>query len=158
MSIKFLSERVQRVQPSATLAIADKARQLKESGRDIISLSTGEPDFDTPEHIKLAAIQAIKDGASKYTAVDGISELKQAIINKLKNDNGLEYEMDDILVSCGAKHSLYNICQAMLDAGDEVIIPAPYWVSYPAMVKLADATRLLWTPHKQQNLKLLQSN
>ena len=118
MSIKFLSQRVQRIQPSATLAIADKARVLKESGRDIISLSTGEPDFDTPEHIKKAAIESINKGASKYTAVDGISELKQAIIKKFQNDNGLDYAQDEILVSCGAKHTLYNICQAMLDAGD----------------------------------------
>jgi len=143
MSTKFLSERVQRVQPSATLAIADKARRLKEAGRDIISLSTGEPDFDTPEHIKEAAIKSIQAGASKYTAVDGISELKQAIIKKLKNDNALDYSAENILVSCGAKHSLYNICQAMLDTGDEVIIPAPYWVSYPAMAKLADATPVI---------------
>ena len=143
MSIKFLSQRVQRVQPSATLAIADKARQLKQAGKDIISLSTGEPDFDTPNHIKEAAIKSIHAGASKYTAVDGITELKQAIIDKLKTDNGLQYALDDVLVSCGAKHSLYNICQAMLDAGDEVIIPAPYWVSYPAMALLADATPVI---------------
>jgi len=143
MSIKFLSDRVQRVQPSATLAIADKARQLKAAGKDIISLSTGEPDFDTPKHIKDAAIASIQAGASKYTAVDGIAELKTAIIHKLKNDNGLDYAAENILVSCGAKHSLYNICQAMLDTGDEVIIPAPYWVSYPAMTKLADASPVI---------------
>lgn len=154
MSIKFLSQRVQRIQPSATLAIADKARVLKESGRDIISLSTGEPDFDTPEHIKKAAIESINKGASKYTAVDGISELKQAIIKKFQKDNGLDYTSGEILVSCGAKHTLYNICQAMLDAGDEVIIPAPYWVSYPAMVQLADATSVIVKTTQEAEFKI----
>ncbi|MBT8140899.1 MAG: pyridoxal phosphate-dependent aminotransferase [Gammaproteobacteria bacterium] len=143
MSQPHLSERVQRVQPSATLAIADKARRLSQAGQDIISLSTGEPDFDTPEHIKNAAIDAIHTGASKYTAVNGILELREAIVQKFKSDNGLSYEADDILVSSGAKHSLYNICQALLNSGDEVIIPAPYWVSYPAMVLLADATPVI---------------
>jgi len=143
MTSNILSQRVQKIKPSATLAISDKARRLRESGKEIITLSTGEPDFDTPEHIKQAAINAINAGASKYTAVDGIKELKQAIIHKFKTDNALDYAPENILVSSGAKHSLYNICQAMLDTGDEVIIPAPYWVSYPAMVSLTSASSVI---------------
>lgn len=154
MNNEFLSSRVQRIKPSATLAISDKARVMREAGRDIITLSAGEPDFDTPEHIKQAAIRAIKAGASKYTAVDGISELKQAIFEKFKTDNDLDYSHDNILVSCGAKHSLYNICQAMLDHGDEVIIPAPYWVSYPAMVNLADATSVIVNTDQDAEFKI----
>ncbi len=139
----FLSQRVKSIKPSPTLAITDKARKLRASGKEIITLSTGEPDFDTPEHIKNAAKNALDKGCGKYTAVDGILELREAIVGKLQRDNGLYYQPDNILVSCGAKHSLYNICQALLNPGDEVIIPAPYWVSYPAMVQLAQGESVI---------------
>lgn len=119
-----LSARVARVRPSQTLAVSAKAAQLRAEGRDIIGLGVGEPDFDTPEHIKQAAYQAIADGYTRYTQVDGLPVLKQAVADKLQRDNGLDYGLDQILVSCGGKHSLYNLCQAMLDSGDEVIIPA----------------------------------
>jgi aspartate aminotransferase len=138
-----LSARVARVRPSHTLAVSAKAAQLRAEGRDIIGLGVGEPDFDTPEPIKQAAYQAIADGYTKYTQVDGLPVLKQAVADKLRRDNGLDYGLDQILVSCGGKHSLYNLCQAMLDSGDEVIIPAPYWVSYPDIVLLADATPVI---------------
>jgi len=138
-----LSARIARVRPSQTLAVSAKAAQLRAEGRDIIGLGVGEPDFDTPEHIKQAAYQAIADGYTKYTQVDGLPVLKQAVADKLRRDNGLDYGLDQILVSCGGKHSLYNLCQAMLDSGDEVIIPAPYWVSYPDIVLLADATPVI---------------
>ncbi len=144
ISLKFkLSKRVQRVKPSPTLAITARAAELRAEGKDIIGLGAGEPDFDTPEHIKQAAIAAIEAGQTKYTAVDGTPALKQAIIAKFKNDNGLDYQPEQILVSSGGKQSFYNLCQAYLDEGDEVIIPAPYWVSYPDMVMLADATPVM---------------
>ena len=133
-----LANRVRKVKPSPTLAIAAKASQMQAQGLDIIGLATGEPDFDTPQHIKLAAISAIEAGYTKYTPVDGIPLLKEAIKNKFEKDNGLEYQLNQILVSVGGKQSCYNLCQAFLDVGDEVIIPAPYWVSYPDMVLLAD--------------------
>ena len=136
MSIK-LSQRVQAVKPSPTLAITARAAELRSAGKDVIGLGAGEPDFDTPEHIKEAAIQAIHDGKTKYTPVDGTAELKQAVIDKFKRDNGHDYSKDQILVSCGGKQSFYNLAQALLDPGDEVIIPAPYWVSYPDMTILA---------------------
>lgn len=132
-----LAHRVSLIKPSPTLAITAKAAELRAAGQDIISLSAGEPDFDTPEHIKQAAIQALHQGKTKYTAVEGIPELKSAICEKFKKDNQLEYKPNQILVSCGAKHSLYNLTQALVDDGDEVIIPAPYWVSYPDLVLLA---------------------
>ena len=138
-----LSERVARIQPSPTLAVTAKAAELRAQGRDILALGVGEPDFETPEHIKQAAGQAIADGYTRYTAVDGYPALKQAIIDKLQRDNGLTYDPNQILVSCGGKHSLYNLCQAMLDSGDEVIIPAPYWVSYPDLALLGNATPVL---------------
>lgn len=137
------SHRVSTVKPSATISINTKASELRSKGIDIINLSVGEPDFDTPDFIKKAAISAIQDGHTKYTAVDGIPELKDAIIKKFKNENQLTYARDQILVSCGAKHSLYNLTQALLNLGDEVIIPAPYWVSYPAMVALAEGTNVI---------------
>jgi aspartate aminotransferase len=136
MSIK-LSQRVQAVKPSPTLAITARAAELRAAGKDVIGLGAGEPDFDTPEHIKEAAIQAIHDGKTKYTPVDGTVELKKAIIEKFRRDNGHEYAANQILVSCGGKQSFYNLAQALLDPGDEVIIPAPYWVSYPDMTILA---------------------
>jgi len=135
-----LSNRVQRIKTSATLAITTKANELRAAGKDVIGLGAGEPDFDTPDHIKQAAISAINNGYTKYTAVDGAADLKQAIINKFQRDNQLLYQPDQILVSCGGKQSFFNLCQALLNTGDEVIIPSPYWVSYPDMVLLADGT------------------
>jgi len=134
-----VSQRVQRVKPSPTMAITALAAELRAQGRDIIGLGAGEPDFDTPEHIKTAAIQAIREGQTKYTAVDGTPALRDAIIEKYRRDNGLEYTRNQILVSSGAKQSCYNVCIAALNRGDEAIVPAPYWVSYPDMIKLAEA-------------------
>jgi aspartate aminotransferase len=131
------AQRVAQVKPSATIAMSMKAAELKREGRDILSLSMGEPDFDTPDHIQQAAIDAIHAGETRYTPVDGTPELKDAIIEKFRRDNGLAFERDQILVSSGAKQSLYNLTQALVDPGDEVLIPAPYWVSYPDMVRLA---------------------
>lgn len=136
MEIK-LSQRVQRIKPSPTLAVTAAAAEMRAAGHDIIDLGLGEPDFDTPRHIKDAAIKALDEGFTKYTPVGGIPGLKKAIAVKFKRDNGLEYAPEQILVSAGAKHSLFNLMQALLDDGDEVVIPAPYWVSYPAMVLLA---------------------
>src|SRR6187200_804925 len=137
----LLAEYLKRIKPSATIAVTDKARALKASGRDVIGLGAGEPDFDTPENIKRAAVKAIEGGkASKYTAVDGIPELKAAIARKFKRENGLEYRPSQIIVGTGGKQVLYNAFVATLDPGDEVIIPAPYWVSYPDMVLLAGGT------------------
>ena len=143
MSKIDLSERVKRVKPSPTLAVTTRARELRASGKDVIGLGAGEPDFDTPDHIKQAAIKAIENGDTKYTAVDGTPALKQAIIRKFKRDNGLDYAADQILVSCGGKQSFYNLAQALLNPDDEVIIPAPYWVSYPDMVLLADGVPVI---------------
>lgn len=153
MSLK-LADRTLRVKPSATLAVAAKAAQLRASGIDIIDLGLGEPDFDTPAPIKQAAIAAIQEGFTKYTPVDGIPELKQAIINKFKRDNRLDYTPRQILVSVGAKHSLYNLTQALLNAGDEVIVLAPYWVSYPEFARLADATPVFIDADIQQDFKI----
>ena len=133
----ILSQRVQKIKPSPTLAVSQKAAQLRAEGKDVIGLGTGEPDFDTPEHIKQAAIRALQDGYTKYTPVDGIPQLKQAIADKFKRDNELNYEPDQVLVSVGGKQSIFNLCQAYLNDGDEVLIPAPYWVSYPDMAILA---------------------
>jgi aspartate aminotransferase len=132
----YISQRARNLVPSATLAVAAQARRLRAQGIDVIGFGQGEPDFDTPEHIKEAAIQAIREGFTKYTATGGIDELKDAVAIKLKRDNGLTYARDQILISCGAKHSLFNVFQALLEPGDEVIIPAPYWVSFPEQVKL----------------------
>ena len=134
-----ISQRVQRVKPSPTMAITALAAELKAQGRDIIGLGAGEPDFDTPEHIKQAAIDAIRAGQTKYTAVEGTVALRDAICAKFERDNGLSYARDQILVSSGAKQTCYNVCIAVLNAGDEAIVPAPYWVSYPDMIKLAEA-------------------
>jgi len=149
-----LSQRVQRVKPSPTLAVSARAAELRAAGADIIGLGVGEPDFDTPEHIKQAAIRAIQQGATRYTAVDGTAELKNAIINKFQRDNGLNYQPDQILVSCGGKQSFYNLAQALLNPGDEVIIPAPYWVSYPDMVKLADGEPVFIRAGLEQTFKI----
>ncbi|MDP1574087.1 MAG: pyridoxal phosphate-dependent aminotransferase [Coxiellaceae bacterium] len=137
------SIRANAVKPSATVTINAKAMQLKSQGIDIINLSVGEPDFDTPDFIKKAAIDAINAGYTKYTAIDGIAPLKDAIIEKFKMENQLSYTRDQILVSCGAKQSIYNLMQALINPGDEVIIPAPYWVSYPAMVALAEGVPVI---------------
>jgi aspartate aminotransferase len=137
----FLAASLGRIKPSATIAVTDKARALKAAGRDIIGLGAGEPDFDTPDNIKQAAIKAIQEGrASKYTAVDGIPELKAAICRKFKRENGLDYKPSQVTVGTGGKQVLYNALMATLNPGDEVIIPAPYWVSYPEIVSLAGAT------------------
>jgi aspartate aminotransferase len=133
-----VSRRVQRVKPSPTLAVTARAARLRAQGKDVIGLGAGEPDFDTPQHIAQAGIDAIRSGFTRYTNVDGIDELKDAITAKFERDNGLSYERSQILVSSGAKQTIYNLCMALLDPGDEAVIPAPYWVSYPDMVLLAD--------------------
>ena len=133
-----VSRRVQRVKPSPTLAVTARAARLKAEGKDVIGLGAGEPDFDTPVHIQQAGIDAIKNGFTRYTNVDGINELKDAIADKFQRDNGIKYDRSQILVSSGAKQTIYNLCMAVIDAGDEAVIPAPYWVSYPDMVMLAD--------------------
>ena len=135
----MISDRSKRIKPSPTLAMDAKAKAMKASGIDVVSFGVGEPDFDTPENIKEAAIKAIKEGFTKYTPVGGIDPLKDAIIEKFNRDNNLNYAREEIIVSCGAKHSLYNIAQALLNPGDEVLIPSPYWVSYPDQVLLNDA-------------------
>ncbi len=149
-----LSRRVQNIKPSPTLAVTARAAALKAAGKDIIGLGAGEPDFDTPEHIKQAAIKAIHAGFTKYTAVDGTAELKKAIIDKFARDNGLSYAPHQILVSVGGKQSFYNLAQALLNAGDEVIIPAPYWVSYPDMVLLAEGVPVIVSAGLEQNFKI----
>jgi aspartate aminotransferase len=137
----FIADQIMRIKPSATIAVTDKARALKAAGRDVIGLGAGEPDFDTPENIKEAAIKAIRDGkAAKYTAVDGIAELKAAVSKKFKRENALDYKPSEIIIGTGGKQVLYNALIATLNPGDEVIIPAPYWVSYPDMVLLAGGT------------------
>jgi len=142
-STPVLTERVQRVQPSATLTISAKAMALKRQGIDIISLSAGEPDFDTPDHIKEAGIQAIQKGQTKYTPVDGTPELKQAIIDKFSRDNNLLYQQENVLVSSGAKQTCFNLFQAVLEHGKEAVIISPYWVSYPDMVLLANGSPVI---------------
>ncbi len=154
ISIKDLSSRVQRIKPSPTLAVAARADELIASGKDIINFGVGEPDFDTPPHIKKAAIEAIKQGFTKYTAVDGTPGLKDAIIKKFARDNNLTYKPDQILVSCGAKHSIYNLFAALLNPGDEVIVPAPYWVSYPDIAKIADAIPVIIKADIEQHFKI----
>jgi len=149
-----LATRVGRIKPSPTLATEARAKELRAQGKDIISLGAGEPDFDTPEHIKEAAIRAIRDGFTKYTAVDGTPSLKQAVIDKFKRDNHLDYTSDQILVSVGGKQSFFNLAQALLEKGDEVVIPAPYWVSYPDIVLLADATPVIISTGIQQGYKI----
>jgi aspartate aminotransferase len=145
-----LAERTKAIKPSPTLAMNAKAKELKAQGVDITNFGVGEPDFDTPDNIKEAAIKAIRDGFTKYTPVGGIDELKIAIMEKFRKDNGLEYEKNQILVSCGAKHSLYNIAEALFGPGDEVIIPAPYWVTYPDQVLLNDAEPVI-IPTDEEN-------
>jgi len=134
------SRRLAAIPPSPTLTISARAKELAAAGRKVLNLSAGEPDFDTPSHIREAAVAALESGATRYTPADGTPELKRAILGKLKRENGLEYEPNEIIATCGAKHALYDLCLALLNPGDEALIPAPYWVSYPAMVRLAEAT------------------
>lgn len=138
-----ISERARNTAPSPTLAITAKAAALKAQGVDVVGFGAGEPDFDTPDHIKQAAIEALNSGFTKYTPSSGTVELKEAIVQKFHQENGLRYSRENVIVSCGAKHSLYNVFQAMLDPGDQVLIPSPYWVSYPEMVKLADGVPII---------------
>jgi aspartate aminotransferase len=144
----MLSDRARKIKPSPTLAIDAKAKAMKANGIDIVNFGVGEPDFDTPENIKEAAIKALKDGFTKYTPVGGIDPLKDAIIEKFRKDNNLNYTREEIIVSCGAKHSLYNIAQAIYSPGDEVLIPSPYWVSYPDQTLLNDATPVFIKTHE----------
>lgn len=152
--INWLSERARRIQPSPTLAIDSMAKAMKAEGKDVINFGVGEPDFDTPDNIKEAAIRAIKEGFTRYTPASGINELKEAIIEKLERDNNLLYSKDEIIVSCGAKHSLYNIAQALFNKGDEVIIPVPYWVSYPEQVALNGAKSVFVKTHERDSFIL----
>ncbi|MDE2234377.1 MAG: pyridoxal phosphate-dependent aminotransferase [Gammaproteobacteria bacterium] len=152
-----LSERVQRLQPSPTLAVTARAAALQAQGQDIIGLGAGEPDFDTPEHIKEAAIRAIHAGQTKYTPVGGTASLKRAVIGKFRRDNGLEYQPDQILVSCGGKQGIFNLCQALLNHGDEVIIPAPYWVSFPEIVQISGAIPVIIPTGTEQAYKITAS-
>ena len=149
-----IAGRINSIKPSATLTISAKAMELRAQGLDIISLSQGEPDFDTPEHIKKGAIQAIDRGATKYTAVDGTPELKEAIINKFSKDNNLIYQPENILVSSGAKQTCYNLFQSVLEEGTEAIVVSPYWVSYPDMVTLTGGTPIILRTTLQNNFKL----
>ena len=152
--MSIVSNTLKRIKPSPTIAVTQKARELKASGKDIIGLGAGEPDFDTPENIKQAAIKAIKDGDTKYTAVDGTPALKDAIINKFKRENNLEYQINQITVGAGGKHVIYNAMMATLNEGDEVIVPAPYWVSYPDMVLLAGGTPIILECTEKQGFKI----
>ena len=149
------SHRIKRVKPSVTLAVTSKARDLRAAGKDVIGLGAGEPDFDTPAHICEAGIEAIRQGKTRYTAVDGIPELKAAIREKFRADNDLHFKDEQIIVSSGAKQSLFNLCMALLDPGDEAIVPAPYWVSYPEMVRLADAEPVYVHAGSDQKFKIL---
>ncbi len=150
----YLSDRVKKIKPSATLAITAKANELKSKGVQIVSMGSGEPDFDTPENIQKAAIQAIKNGQTRYTAVDGTPILKQAIIDKFKRENNLIYTNTEVMASSGGKQVFYNLCQAVLNQGDEVIIPAPFWVSYPDMTLLADAIPVIIETGLEQDFKI----
>ncbi len=149
-----LSDRLNRLAPSATLAMSQRSSELKAQGVDVINLSVGEPDFNTPDHIKEAAIQAVRDNYSRYSPVPGYPSLKQAIVNKLKNENGLDYAPSQILCSNGAKQSVCNAIMALVNPGDEVIIPAPYWVSYPQMVLLAEGTPVFVEAKIEQDFKI----
>jgi aspartate aminotransferase len=149
-----IAKRAQAIKPSPTLATAAKAKAMKAQGIDVVDFGVGEPDFDTPENVKQAGIRAIQSGFTKYTPAGGIDELKEAVIEKFKKDNGLVYEKSQVLISCGAKHSLYNIAEALFDPGDEVIIPSPYWVSYPDQALLNDATPVIVETTAEEGFKL----
>ena len=150
----ILTKRAKSISPSPTLAITAKAKAMQAEGIDIIGFGAGEPDFDTPEHIKQAAVKALSEGFTKYTPTAGIPQLKKAICERFKKDSGLEYDPSQVIVSCGAKHSIYNIIQVMCEAGDDVIIPSPYWVSYPEMVRVADATPVFIDTTERDNFKI----
>jgi len=152
--MSIISDILKRIKPSPTIAVAQKARELKAAGKDVIGLGAGEPDFDTPDNIKDAAIKAIKEGDTKYTAVDGTPELKKAISEKFKRENNLNYSTDQITVGVGGKHVIYNLMMANLNKGDEVIIPAPYWVSYPDIVMLAGGNPIVIECTEDQGFKL----
>ncbi len=149
-----LSKRLKEILPSATLSITAKANALKKEGIDVVGFGAGEPDFDTPAPIKAAAVAALEEGFTKYTPTAGMIELRQAVAHKLKVENGLEYEPSQVIVSCGAKHSLFNIFQAVINPGDEVLIPSPYWVSYPEMVRLAGGTPVFVPTDEQDSFRL----
>jgi len=150
----LVSQRIRAIKPSPTLAINAKAVSMRQAGVDVISFGVGEPDFDTPKHIRDEAVRAMEEGFTRYTAVGGIPELKDAIIEKFRRDNNLSYERDEVMVSCGGKHVLYNLAQALLNPGDEVIIPAPYWVSYPPIVVLAGADPVIVGTGEADDFKL----
>jgi len=152
--VKGIAKRALAIKPSPTLATAAKAKAMKAQGFDVVDFGVGEPDFDTPDNVKEAAIKAIRSGFTKYTPASGTDELKEAVIEKLRKDNGLEYERSQIIISCGAKHSLYNIAEALFDPGDEVIIPSPYWVSYPDQVLLNDAKPVIVKTTEKEGFKL----
>ncbi len=152
--MKGLAGRVKRIKPSATLAITARAKALRAQGVDVISFGAGEPDFDTPEHIKDAAIRALEGGFTKYTPATGIEELKEAICEKFERENGLSYSPEEVIVTCGGKQALYNIAMALFEEGDEVLVPAPYWVSYPAMIRLAEAEPVIVQTHEEEGFKL----
>ena len=152
--MSIISDSLKRIKPSPTIAVTQKAKELKAAGKDVIGLGAGEPDFDTPDNIKKAAIDAIQSGDTKYTAVDGTKDLKQAIVKKFKRENNLNYTIDQITVGAGGKHVIYNLMMATLNKGDEVIIPAPYWVSYPDIVLLAGANPIVIECSEEQGFKL----
>ena len=156
--MSIISNNLKRIKPSPTIAVTQKAKELKASGKDIIGLGAGEPDFDTPDNIKEAAIKAIKDGDTKYTAVDGTPTLKNAIIKKFKRENNLDYKLDQITVGTGGKQVIYNAIMATLNNGDEVVIPAPYWVSYPDIVLLAGGTPVILECNEKQEFKIRPSD
>ena len=152
--MSIISDSLKRIKPSPTIAVTQKAKELKAAGKDVIGLGAGEPDFDTPDNIKKAAIDAIQSGDTKYTAVDGTKDLKEAIVEKFKRENNLNYTIDQITVGAGGKHVIYNLMMATLNKGDEVIIPAPYWVSYPDIVLLAGANPIVIECSEEQGFKL----
>ena len=152
--MSHLAARLGRIRPSPTIAVSTKAAELKAAGRDVIGLGAGEPDFDTPDNVKEAAYKAIAEGQTKYTAVDGTPAVKEAICAKFKRENGLDYARDQISVSNGGKHVIFNALMATLDPGDEVVVPAPYWVSYPDMVQLAEGTPVIVEAGQEMGFKL----
>ena len=156
--MSIISNNLKRIKPSPTIAVTSKAREMRASGKDVIGLGAGEPDFDTPDNVKEAAIEAIKKGETKYTAVDGTPELKKAIVEKFKRENNLSYTTDQITVGTGGKQVIYNTFMATLNKGDEVIIPAPFWVSYPDMVLLAGGTPKVIKCEEKDGFKLSAKN
>ncbi len=156
--MSIISDSLKKIKPSPTIAVTQKARELKAAGKDVIGLGAGEPDFDTPENIKQAAIKAINDGDTKYTAVDGTPDLKKAIVEKFKKENNLDYTADQITVGAGGKHVIYNAMMATLNEGDEVIVPAPYWVSYPDIVLLAGGKPVVMKCDEKQSFKINPSD